>query len=147
MLDIYLFFGGESINSQEAAVADPWARQNNGKNWNYREEHGHTDEQTHTYSSHCRLRVSFPRSLKQPRECMLSSTSGSSSVKYRMRPIHTLLGGGCSGHGSLQPDLRQTNTQTDKQKDTCAHTQYPPCWSTKNWAQYTTFDINFKFSI
>lgn len=59
----------------------------------------------HTYSSHCKSRVSLTRSLKHPSEYMLSSTSGSSSVRDRMRLTHTRLGGGCSGHGSLRPPL------------------------------------------
>lgn len=62
------------------------------------------------HSSHCRSWVSLTRSRKQPRECMLSNTSGSSSVRERILLTHTRLGGGCSGHGSLRPDLTHTHT-------------------------------------
>lgn len=65
-----------------------------------------------TYSSHCKSRVSLTRSLKQPSECMLSNTSGSSSVRDKIRLTHTRLGGGCSGHGSLRPPLGATHTHT-----------------------------------
>lgn len=58
-----------------------------------------------TYSSHCKSRVSLTLSRKQPSECMLSSTSGSSSVRDKIRLTQTRLGGGCSGHGSLRPPL------------------------------------------
>lgn len=63
------------------------------------------------YSSHCKSRVSLTRSRKQPSECMLSNTSGSSSVRDKIRLTHTRLGGGCSGHGSLRPPLGATHTR------------------------------------
>lgn len=58
-----------------------------------------------THSSLLRSCVSLTRSLKQPKECMLSSTSGSSSAKDRILFTHTRRGGGCSGQGSLRPPL------------------------------------------
>lgn len=64
-----------------------------------------------THSSHCRSRVSLTRSLKHPKEYMLSNTSGSSSVRDKIRLTHTRLGGGCSGHGSLRPPLLETHTR------------------------------------
>jgi len=74
----------------------------------------HTEVQTH--SSHCRSLVSLTRSLKQPKECMLSRTSGSRSVRDRILFTHTRLGGGCSGHGSFLPPLRQKDTQQHKKR-------------------------------
>lgn len=64
-----------------------------------------------THSSHCRSRVSLTRSLKHPKEYMLSNTSGSSSVRDKIRLTHTRLGGGCSGQGSLRPPLLETHTR------------------------------------
>lgn len=64
-----------------------------------------------THSSHCKSRVSLTLSLKQPSEYMLSNTSGSSSVRDKIRLTHTRLGGGCSGHGSLRPPLEHTHMQ------------------------------------
>lgn len=66
----------------------------------------------YTHSSHCRSWASLTRSLKQPREYMLSSTSGSSSVRDMIRPMLTRLGGGSSRHGSLRPALHHTQTNT-----------------------------------
>lgn len=68
-------------------------------------------EMKETHSSHCRSRVSLTRSLKHPREYMLSNTSGSSSVRDKIRLTHTRLGGGCSGQGSLRPPLLETHTR------------------------------------
>lgn len=58
-----------------------------------------------THSSLVRSCVSLTRSLKHPREYMLSNTSGSSSVRERILFKHTRRGGGCSGQGSLRPLL------------------------------------------
>lgn len=58
-----------------------------------------------THSSESRSFSSLFLSLKQPRECMLSSTSGSmSSAEGRLRMV-TFLGTGCSGSGSFFPPL------------------------------------------
>lgn len=58
-----------------------------------------------THSSLVRSCVSLTRSLKHPKEYMLSRTSGSRSVKDRILFTHTRRGGGCSGQGSLRPLL------------------------------------------
>lgn len=59
-----------------------------------------------THSSESRSLSSLFLSLKQPRECMLSRTSGSmSSAEGRLRMV-TFLGTGCSGSGSFFPPLR-----------------------------------------
>lgn len=58
-----------------------------------------------THSSESRSLSSLFLSLKQPRECMLSRTSGSmSSAEGRLRMV-TFLGTGCSGSGSFFPPL------------------------------------------
>lgn len=75
----------------------------------------HFYSQSQTYSSHCKSRVSLTLSRKQPSECMLSNTSGSSSVSDEIRLTHTRLGGGCSGHGSLRPPLKATHTHTHRE--------------------------------
>lgn len=59
-----------------------------------------------THSSDSRSLVSFSLSLKQPREFMLSSTSGSISSDARVRTA-TFLGTGCSGSGSFFPPLQR----------------------------------------
>lgn len=66
-----------------------------------------------THSSESRSFSNLFLSLKQPRECMLSRTSGSmSSAEGRLRMV-TFLGTGCSGSGSfLPPLLIQKNTTT-----------------------------------
>lgn len=68
-----------------------------------------------THSSESRSFSSLFLSLKQPRECMLSSTSGSmSSADGRLRMV-TFLGTGCSGSGSFFPPLgTQRNHITHK---------------------------------
>lgn len=58
-----------------------------------------------THSSLVRSFVSLTRSLKHPREYMLSRTSGSRSVMEKILFKHTRRGGGCSGQGSLRPPL------------------------------------------
>lgn len=58
-----------------------------------------------THSSLVRSFVSLTRSLKHPREYMLSRTSGSRSVREKILFKHTRRGGGCSGQGSLRPPL------------------------------------------
>lgn len=58
-----------------------------------------------THSSRVRSFVSLTRSLKHPREYMLSRTSGSRSVMEKILFKHTRRGGGCSGQGSLRPPL------------------------------------------
>lgn len=63
-----------------------------------------------THSSDSRSLVSFSLSLKQPRECMLSRTSGSISSAVASVLMATFLGTGCSGSGSFFPAL---------QHDTC----------------------------
>lgn len=58
-----------------------------------------------THSSESRSLSSLFLSLKQPKECMLSRTSGSmSSAEGRLRMV-TFLGTGCSGSGSFFPPL------------------------------------------
>lgn len=58
-----------------------------------------------THSSLVRSFVSLTRSLKHPKEYMLSRTSGSRSVMEKILFKHTRRGGGCSGQGSLRPLL------------------------------------------
>lgn len=61
--------------------------------------------QPFTHSSESRSFSNLFLSLKQPKECMLSSTSGSiSSAEGRLRMV-TFLGTGCSGSGSFLPPL------------------------------------------
>lgn len=62
-----------------------------------------------THSSDSRSLVSLSLSLKQPRECMLSRTSGSISSAEASVLMATFLGTGCSGSGSFFPAL-QHNT-------------------------------------
>lgn len=83
-----------------------------------------------TYSSHCKSRVSLTLSLKQPSEYMLSNTSGSSSVRDKIRLTHTLLGGGCSGHGSLRPPLGHTHARNHKSDK---HLNYHQCYWAHQW--------------
>ena len=68
-----------------------------------------------THSSESRSFSSLFLSLKQPRECMLSSTSGSiSSAEGKLRMV-TFLGTGCSGSGSFFPPLgKERNFTTNK---------------------------------
>lgn len=60
-----------------------------------------------THSSDSRSLVSLSLSLKQPRECMLSRTSGSISSAAASILMATFLGTGCSGSGSFFPALQQ----------------------------------------
>lgn len=72
-----------------------------------------------THSSLVRSCVSLTRSLKHPKEYMLSRTSGSSSVRDTILFTHTRRGGGCSGQGSLRPPLiekRQRNRETSSHR-------------------------------
>lgn len=62
-----------------------------------------------THSSDSRSLVSLSLSLKQPRECILSKTSGSISSAVASILMATFLGTGCSGSGSFFPAL-QHNT-------------------------------------
>lgn len=93
-----------------------------------------------THSSLVRSCVSFTRSLKHPKEYMLSRTSGSSSVKDRILFTHTRRGGGCSGQGSLRPLL----TGKTSMGLVCANTKhlkvYSNHWETmrSNWG--TTYN-------
>lgn len=67
-----------------------------------------------THSSESRSLSSLFLSLKQPRECMLSRTSGSmSSAEGRLRMV-TFLGTGCSGSGSFFPPLRTARKEFEK---------------------------------
>lgn len=75
-----------------------------------------------THSSESRSLSSLFLSLKQPRECMLSRTSGSmSSAEGRLRMV-TFLGTGCSGSGSFFPPLRIGEKKTTKY----SHHQWRP---------------------
>lgn len=64
-----------------------------------------------THSSDSRSLVSLSLSLKQPRECMLSRTSGSISSAEASILMATFLGTGCSGSGSFFPALQHKRTQ------------------------------------
>lgn len=83
-----------------------------------------TEELKNAYSSHCKSRVSLTRSRKQPSECMLSNTSGSSSVRDEILLTHTRLGGGCSGHGSLRPPLGATHISHKATHTSIVHVTY-----------------------
>lgn len=61
-----------------------------------------------THSSDSRSLVSLSLSLKQPRECILSKTSGSISSATASILMATFLGMGCSGSGSFFPALKHT---------------------------------------
>lgn len=92
-----------------------------------------------TYSSHCRSRVSLTRSLKHPKEYMLSNTSGSSSVRDKIRLTHTRLGGGCSGQGSLRPPLLETHTRESVLEHTATRNA-----GTTRWTKHITISQGCK---
>lgn len=66
-----------------------------------------------THSSDSRSLVSLSLSLKQPRECMLSRTSGSISSAAASVLMATFLGTGCSGSGSFFPALQHNINTLD----------------------------------
>lgn len=77
-----------------------------------------------THSSLVRSFVSLTRSLKHPKEYMLSRTSGSRSVMEKILFKHTRRGGGCSGQGSLRPPL----LGDDSLCSILVQTQIPEMW-------------------
>lgn len=69
-----------------------------------------------THSSDSRSFISLFLSRKQPRECMLSSTSGSMSSAEGSVRIATFRGTGCSGSGSFFPPLWANVQKWEREK-------------------------------
>lgn len=78
-----------------------------------------------THSSDSRSLVSLSLSLKQPRECMLSRTSGSISSAAASVLMATFLGTGCSGSGSFFPALQHNMFQVNVPALTSRDTHKP----------------------